>query len=129
MYFYYGLASIGIKPTWKKMVTTLQIVQFYFGLFFSLVYLLIPGLTVDKQMGLPNLSLSAWFPQRLLVDRALAQKMAIGTMAAYLCGLLILFTKFYNREYENKKKMTMTREEGEKEGKGGKAIEKEKKLK
>lgn len=31
MYFYYSLATLGYQPFWKRYLTTLQIVQFFFA--------------------------------------------------------------------------------------------------
>lgn len=39
MYFYYFLTSIGVKPSFKKLVTRLQLFQFGSLLFFSLILL------------------------------------------------------------------------------------------
>lgn len=98
MYFYFGLTTIGIRPSWKKIMTTFQIIQFYVGIIICSMYLLVPELNVKRKMSLPSFNLSHYFPKYL--DEVSARKVAEAIMIFYLCGLLVLFTKFYNREYD-----------------------------
>jgi len=80
MYFYYGLTSAGIRPSWKKFVTQIQIYQFIIDLLVPQTWIML------KLSGYP----------------------CSGTVELFVLGetiilsFLILFIKFYNEAYKPK---------------------------
>lgn len=60
MYCYYASTTLGIKPPYKSLLTTLQIVQFALGVPVSLSYLLVPN-CLRKREGLVYQELGAYF--------------------------------------------------------------------
>ena len=78
MYFYYTFSTMGYKSPLAKMLTTLQLTQFFLGMFGS-----IPGF---------------WFPIPT------EQKYALLFMHVYTAGVIYLFMVMYQEKYNKKKK-------------------------
>ncbi|XP_048231368.1 elongation of fatty acids protein sre1-like [Ricinus communis] len=80
MYFYYLLCTLGIRPSWKKLVTDCQIVQFYssFAIMGWIFYYHFTGSGCSGILG--------WYFD-----------------AVFIASLLVLFLDFHSKNYSKKK--------------------------
>ena len=86
MYFYYALTTLGYRPSWSILLTSLQILQFILGLGSSIPYFFLPCNTPD--------TLHFW---------------AIVTNNVYVVALVVLFVAFFRSKYSKKKKKSSTK--------------------
>lgn len=82
MYLYYYEAAEGRPPSWKRYLTSLQILQFVTSLFLACVYL--------------------WFHTTVAEGCASFEIFLLGT--AFNSALLLLFMNFYRQSYTRKNK-------------------------
>src|SRR5690242_18250637 len=84
MYYYYALATLGIRSWWKQYLTALQIIQFVIDIIFcymaSYIFFFVPSYFCSGS------SLAAWFGS--------------GLLTSYLW----LFVDFFRRTYSGDKK-------------------------
>ena len=83
MYFYYFLTVIGIRPSWKMMITVMQLLQFVVGLGCTLPYFLGGCLHEEKHAD---------------------QLFALTLNNAYVFLLFFLFAAFFKSTYSTPKK-------------------------
>jgi len=82
MYFYYAMATVGIRLPGKPMITTMQIFQFFLGIaVVSPIYFLKGGTCAST-----------------------AHKLAVSAMIAHVVFLIYLFLAFFKQSYGKKKK-------------------------
>ncbi|XP_021735945.1 putative elongation of fatty acids protein DDB_G0272012 [Chenopodium quinoa] len=81
MYGYYLMCSLGVRPSWKRMVTNIQIIQFIFGFFAAGVALY----------------------YHLVKYPCSGPKYAWSFGVVFNTSLLYLFVDFYSKSYKNKK--------------------------
>ena len=101
MYTYYTLTCFGFKPSWKQLLTNLQMAQFIIGNPVGLTYYVIPGCMVTsthdgmKVAILPGLDINLGFWLR-----------ASGLVtAAFVSALILLFRDFSIKTYGLRKDM------------------------
>lgn len=93
MYFYYTLTCFGFHPSWKPLMTFLQIAQFVIGLPIAIVYVLVPGCmssVVHPKNTLAHL---------LGTDGYWSNVIALAFTAVYVLYLIVLFVNFARRTY------------------------------
>lgn len=97
MYFYYTLTCLGYRPTWKRILTTMQIVQFCVGNPLGLVYAVLPG-CLPLEMIPPENVIGKLLGTQL---RSLYACLFVNTF--FISSLVILFTDFSRKTYGPKK--------------------------
>lgn len=97
MYFYYTLTCLGYRPTWKRILTTMQIVQFCVGNPLGLVYAFLPG-CLPLEMIPPENIIGKLLGSQL---RSLYACLFVNTF--FISSLVILFTDFSRKTYGPKK--------------------------
>jgi GNS1/SUR4 family len=80
MYFYYAMATLGVRLSGKSLITTAQITQFTVGILLAL-----PVFTLRKGDCANS-----------------AQKFAVGAVVAHAAYLTKLFIEFYSKTYKKK---------------------------
>jgi hypothetical protein len=92
MYLYYTLTCLGYRPTWKKYLTRMQIIQFLVGNPLGALYAIMPN------------CLSNHIPSENVIGKLLGSQ----TYSLYACliintvfisGLVVLFTDFSRKTY------------------------------
>ena len=93
MYFYYTLTCLGYRPTWKRILTTMQIIQFLVGNPLGLIYAVLPGC-----LPLENIPPENVIGQILGTQlRSLYACLFVNTF--FISSLVILFTDFSRKTY------------------------------
>lgn len=100
MYFYYTLTCLGFRPTWKKILTTMQIIQFVVGNPLGLIYALLPG-CLPLEIIPPENVIGQILGSQL---RSLYACLFINTF--FISSLVILFTDFSRKTYGTKNSKT-----------------------
>jgi hypothetical protein len=113
MYFYYTLTCLGYRPTWKKILTTMQIIQFLVGNPLGLIYAVLPG-CLPLEVIPPENVIGQILGSQL---RSLYACLFINTF--FISSLVILFTDFSRKTYG---KPAEKSENSEKNVKGAKAV-------
>lgn len=86
MYTYYCLTCLGYQPSWKQLLTRMQIGQFIIGLTLGLLTAFVPG-CIDYSS-----------------EKGKAQYWAIVINMVYVTALVFLFNNFAKKTYANKAK-------------------------
>lgn len=93
MYTYYTLTCLGYRPSWKKLMTYMQITQFIFGLPLAFLYSAIPGCcprqVADDDMLAIMLGITGYWSKFI----------AMLFNFLYVSYLVILFVDFARRSY------------------------------
>lgn len=97
MYVYYTLTCLGYRPTWKKLLTSMQLTQFFIGNVIGIIYLIIPN-CYDKSSVLRENIL-----QRLLGSNQASIIFTYIYNYAFVGSLIYLFNDFSRRTYGVKK--------------------------
>lgn len=97
MYFYYTLTCLGYRPTWKRILTTMQIVQFLVGNPLGLIYAVLPG-CLPLEIIPPENVIGQLLGSQL---RSLYACLFVNTF--FISSLVILFTDFSRKTYGSKK--------------------------
>lgn len=93
MYFYYLLTCLGYRPTWKKILTTMQIIQFLVGNPLGLIYAVLPG-CLPLEVIPPENVVGQILGSQL---RSLYACLFVNTF--FISSLVILFTDFSRKTY------------------------------
>jgi len=93
MYTYYTLTCFGYQPSWKKLMTYLQLTQFFVGLSIAGLYITIPG-CIDCKMHEKNT-----FAKVVGLDAYWSQVIALVCTTFYVGYLIVLFMDFARRAY------------------------------
>lgn len=102
MYFYYTLTCLGYRPTWKKILTTMQIIQFLVGNPLGLIYALLPGCLPLEVIPPENVI------GRLLGSQLRSLYACLFVNTFFISSLVILFTDFSRKTYGSPAKSTTT---------------------
>lgn len=124
MYFYYTLTCLGFRPTWKKILTTMQIVQFVVGNPLGLIYAILPG-CLPIEVIPPENVIGQILGSQL---RSLYACLFVNTF--FISSLVVLFTDFSRKTYgtsEKTEKSIKNAFKTEKENKNTSKTEKENK--
>ena len=93
MYFYYTLTCLGYRPSWKRILTTMQIVQFCVGNPLGLIYALLPD-CLPLEIIPPENIVGKLLGSQI---RSLYACLFINTF--FISSLVILFTDFSRKTY------------------------------
>lgn len=93
MYFYYTLTCLGYRPTWKRILTTMQIIQFLVGNPLGLIYAVLPG-CLPLEIIPPENVIGQILGSQL---RSLYACLFINTF--FISSLVLLFTDFSRKTY------------------------------
>lgn len=93
MYFYYTLTCFGYRPSWKKLLTTMQIIQFLVGNPLGLVYAFMPG-CFPQEIIPPENIVGRWLGSQA---RSLYACLVVNTV--FIGSLVVLFTDFSRKTY------------------------------
>lgn len=93
MYFYYTLTCLGYRPTWKRILTTMQIVQFCVGNPLGLIYAILPD-CLPLEIIPPENIVGKLLGSQL---RSLYACLFVNTF--FISSLVILFTDFSRKTY------------------------------
>lgn len=96
MYFYYTLTCFGYQPTWKRIMTYMQLTQFFVGLPLALVYLFVPKCVPEAAHPKDTLA------KLLGVNGYWSQVFALCFTFSYVAYLIVLFLDFARRTYVNR---------------------------
>ena len=93
MYFYYTLTCFGYRPTWKRILTTMQIVQFCVGNPLGLAYALLPDCLPLEIIPPENVV------GKLLGSQIRSLYACLFVNTFFISSLVILFTDFSRKTY------------------------------
>lgn len=93
MYFYYTLTCLGYRPAWKRLLTSMQIVQFLIGNPLGLIYAFLPG-CLPVEIIPPENVIGQILGSQL---RSLYACLFVNTF--FVSSLVILFTDFSRKTY------------------------------
>jgi hypothetical protein len=93
MYFYYTLTCLGYRPTWKRILTTMQITQFLVGNPLGLIYAVLPG-CLPLEIIPPENVIGQILGSQL---RSLYACLFVNTF--FISSLVVLFTDFSRKTY------------------------------
>lgn len=94
MYYYYALTCMGYQPTWKRLMTYMQLTQFFVGLPLAVSYAFIPNCIPTEAHPKDSLA-------RLLgVNGYWSKVIGLGFSFIYVAYLIVLFLDFANRTYQ-----------------------------
>lgn len=93
MYFYYILTCLGYRPTWKRILTTMQIVQFCVGNPLGLIYAILPGCLPLENIPPENIV------GKLLGSQLRSLYACLFINTFFISSLVILFTDFSRKTY------------------------------
>lgn len=96
MYFYYILTCLGYRPTWKRILTTMQIVQFCVGNPLGLIYAILPGCLPLENIPPENIV------GKLLGSQLRSLYACLFINTFFISSLVILFTDFSRKTYGGK---------------------------
>ena len=88
MYFYYTLTCLGYRPTWKRILTTIQIVQFCVGNPLGLIYAFLPDCLPLEVIPPENIV------GKLLGSQLRSLYACLFVNTFFISSLVILFTDF-----------------------------------
>ena len=95
MYFYYTLTCLGYRPTWKRILTTMQIIQFIIGNPLGLIYAIIPDFLPIEIIPPENIV------GRLLGSQLRSLYACLFVNTLFITALIVLFTDFSRKTYGN----------------------------
>lgn len=93
MYFYYTLTCFGYRPSWKKLLTSMQITQFLVGNPLGLLYAFMPGCFPQEVIPPENI-VGRWLGSQA---RSLYACLVVNTV--FIGSLVVLFTDFSRKTY------------------------------
>ena len=93
MYFYYTLTCLGYRPTWKRILTTMQIVQFCVGNPLGLIYAFLPDCLPLEVIPPENIV------GKLLGSQLRSLYACLFVNTFFISSLVILFTDFSRKTY------------------------------
>ncbi|PJF17127.1 Elongation of fatty acids protein [Paramicrosporidium saccamoebae] len=93
MYFYYTLTCFGYQPKWKRLMTYMQLTQFFVGLPLAVSYLLVPGCVPIQAHPKDNLA------HVLGINGYWSHVVSLAFSFSYVFYLIILFLDFARRTY------------------------------
>lgn len=93
MYFYYTLTCLGYRPTWKRILTTMQITQFLVGNPLGLIYAVLPGCLPLENIPPENVI------GKLLGSQLRSLYACLFVNTFFISSLVVLFTDFSRKTY------------------------------
>jgi hypothetical protein len=93
MYFYYTLTCFGYQPKWKRLMTYMQLTQFFVGLPLAVSYLAVPGCVPIPAHPKDNLA------HVLGINGYWSHVVSLAFAFSYVFYLIILFLDFARRTY------------------------------
>ena len=115
MYFYYTLTCLGYRPTWKRLLTSMQIIQFLVGNPLGLIYAFLPDCLPIENIPPENV-IGQFLGSQL---RSLYACLFVNTF--FVSSLVVLFTDFSRKTYgtgvDNNKNIKKSNEKAEKKKK------------
>lgn len=93
MYIYYTLTCLGHQPSWKRMLTSMQITQFFIGNTLGILYFVIPGCFPDNKQFRENVIHS------ILGSHYRSVMFTFAYNFAFVGSLILLFNDFARRTY------------------------------
>ena len=118
MYFYYVLTCLGYRPTWKRILTTMQIVQFCVGNPLGLIYAILPDCLPLEIIPPENII------GKILGSQLYSLYACLFINTFFISSLVILFTDFSRKTYGPKKTEAVSSKE-KKSTKTAKAVKSE----
>ncbi len=97
MYIYYTLTCLGHQPSWKKMLTSMQISQFLVGNVLGILYFVIPGCFPETRNFRENII------HKVLGTHHRSVMFTFAFNFAFVGSLILLFNDFARRTYGKKK--------------------------
>lgn len=100
MYFYYTLTCLGYQPTWKRLMTYMQLTQFFVGLPLAVAYAFVPKcipLTPHPKDALARI---------LGMNGYWSKVIALALTFTYVAYLIVLFLDFARRTYKQRPRST-----------------------